>query len=49
MYDADTLHKYYVQTLKEDNSVSLYQILNQLIKLAMYQDFNPIHVYLRII
>jgi hypothetical protein len=35
----------YMKTIKQDNSVSLYQILNQLIKLAMYDDFNPVHVF----
>lgn len=43
--DSKILSKIYLKTIKQDNSVSLYQILNQLIKLAIYEEFNPIHVY----
>jgi hypothetical protein len=44
VYDAALLHKFYLECINDQNFVALYQILNQLLKLAQYLDFNPINV-----
>ena len=44
IYDAKLLQKLYSEGVAEHNLLSIYQILNQLLKMAKYKDFNPINV-----